>query len=230
MKKEFCCVLIVLSMLLYQGFTLIDEEGVVVSGDQTLLNKVVVIDPGHGGLDNGASSGNYYEDEINLEISYILKEELESRGAVVYMTRYDDQDLTQRDYMYSKQDDMYLRVREIDAFNPDYLLSIHLNASTSSSAWGSQVFYYKNSTNGLRLADSIHESMALVTGTTKDISPCEFMVLRATQTLGVLIECGFLTNGNERGQLVNESYQRKIAVAICEGLIQFDYTYIPSIN
>ena len=60
----------------------------------------------------------------------------------MYLTRSDDQDMTRRDYNYSKQDDMYLRALKIDEYKPDLFLSIHLN-SASSSAWGSQVFYYK---------------------------------------------------------------------------------------
>ena len=107
-----------------------------VTNTLTLEGVVVVIDPGHGGLDNGATHGGVKEDELNLKISYALKEELESKGATVYLTREDDQDMTQRDYNYSKQDDMYLRVRQIDEYNPNYLISIHLNSAPVSSAWG----------------------------------------------------------------------------------------------
>lgn len=146
-----------------------------------------------------------------------MKEELESRGATVYLTRTDDQDMTRRNYNYSKQDDMYLRVLKIDEYKPDLFLSIHLNSS-SSGAWGSQVFYYKNSQAGEHLAKCIHESMRPVTGTKKPISSCGFYVLRATQSLGVLVECGFLSNANERGQLRNAKYHKKLAVAISDGI------------
>ncbi|MFR7590118.1 MAG: N-acetylmuramoyl-L-alanine amidase family protein [Longibaculum sp.] len=188
-----------------------------VSSTQSLAKKVIVLDPGHGGLDNGANVGKVNEDELNLKICFALKEELESRGATVYLTRTDDQDMTRRNYNYSKQDDMYLRVLKIDEYQPDLFLSIHLNSS-SSGAWGSQVFYYKNSQEGERLAKCIHESMRPVTGTKKPISSCGFYVLRATQSLGVLVECGFLSNANERGQLKNAKYHKKLAVAISDGI------------
>lgn len=230
MKKYSVLIVLILSLLLRCVYQLSLTDEILVSSSNNLNGKVVVIDPGHGGLDNGASVGNYKEDEINLEISLKLKLELESRGATVYLTRQDDQDMTQRDYMYSKQDDMYLRVINIDSYNADYLISIHLNASTSSSAWGSQVFYYKNSTNGQRLAQDIHDKMVEVTGSQKSISGCEFMVLRATETLGVLVECGFLTNDNERGQLINAAYQLKLIKAISDGIENFNYTYIETIN
>ncbi len=59
-----------------------------------LLGKTIYIDPGHGGRDSGAVYKNIYEKDINLEISKRLEKELTSYGATVYMTRYDDIDLS----------------------------------------------------------------------------------------------------------------------------------------
>ena len=132
-------------IILFALCTCLYKPVIHVSSSQLLNQRVIVLDPGHGGLDNGASIAGVDEDELNLKISFALKEELESRGATVYMTRTDDQDMTRRNYNYSKQDDMYLRALKIDEYQPDLFLSIHLNSS-NSSAWGSQVFYYKNLT------------------------------------------------------------------------------------
>ena len=195
----------------------IKKTEIPVNSEQTLKNVSIVIDPGHGGLDNGASVGSVNEAELNLEISFALKEELENRGATVNLTREDGQDLTRRNHHYSKQDDMYLRALKIDEYQPDLFLSIHLNSS-NSSAWGSQVFYYKKSEDGKRLADSIHNQMKTLTGTRKNISSSSFYILRATQSLGVLIECGFLSNANERGQLKSRSYHKKLATVISDGI------------
>ena len=71
---------------------------------------------------------------------------------------------------------------------------------------------------GKELAKTIHQSMKAVTGTRKDISSSNFYILRSTKALGVLIECGFLSNGNERGQLRNSKYHQKLAVAIGDGI------------
>ena len=204
-------------IILFALCTCLYKPVIHVSSSQLLNQRVIVLDPGHGGLDNGASIAGVDEDELNLEISFALKEELESRGATIYMTRTDDQDMTRRDYNYSKQDDMYLRALKIDEYQPDLFLSIHLNSS-NSSAWGSQVFYYKKSEDGKRLADSIHNQMKTLTGTRKNISSSSFYILRATQSLGVLIECGFLSNANERGQLKSRSYHKKLATVISDGI------------
>ena len=204
-------------IILFALCTCLYKPVIHVSSSQLLSQRVIVLDPGHGGLDNGASIAGVDEDELNLKISFALKEELESRGATVYMTRTDDQDMTRRNYNYSKQDDMYLRALKIDEYQPDLFLSIHLNSS-NSSAWGSQVFYYKKSEDGKRLADSIHNQMKTLTGTRKNISSSSFYILRATQSLGVLIECGFLSNANERGQLKSRSYHKKLATVISDGI------------
>lgn len=217
---------IVLTALFYLGgkcFNL--TVPVTVSKGLSLKDVSIVIDPGHGGLDNGASVGRVYESELNLKISFALKDELENRGAKVYLTREDEQDMTKRNHHYSKQDDMYLRVKKIDEYKCDYLISIHLNSAPVSSAWGSQVFYYKNSEKGKRLATEIQTAMREVTGSPKPISGSSFRVLRATQTVGVLVECGFISNANERGQLQSGKYHQKLAIKICDGLENYRQKY-----
>lgn len=214
----------IVTLLCFGIMCLLYKPTLYVASHQSLAQKVIVLDPGHGGLDNGASVGKVNEDELNLKICFALKEELESRGATVYLTRTDDQDMTRRDYLYSKQDDMYLRALKIDEYKPDLFMSIHLNSS-HSSAWGSQVFYYKKSDQGQVLADCIHKRMKEVTGSKKNISSCEFYVLRATESLGVLIECGFISNANERGQLKNGKYHQKLSRSISDGIE--DYFQIP---
>lgn len=221
--KKYLAILLLMTICLVGYFWLKAPSltTTAVSANQNLTGFVVTIDPGHGGLDNGASVGKTKEDELNLKISEALKTELESRGATVYLTRSDDQDMTQRNYNYSKQDDMYLRAQKIDENNPDVFVSIHLNASSNTSAWGSQVFYYGKSEQGKTLAAIIHNAMKPVTGTTKKIQSADFYVLRCTKTVGVLIECGFISNANERGQLRSSKYHQKLASAISDGIEEY---------
>lgn len=216
MKKKWLSIIIVLSLM----FIVYTPYSGQVVNIQLLQGMKIVLDPGHGGEDCGAKYGNLHEADLNLKISFALKEELESRGATVYLTRTDDQDMTRRNYNYSKADDMYLRAIQIDKYEPDLFLSIHLNSS-SSSAWGSQVFYFEGSKEGEKLASAIHTTMKEVTGTKKSISSCHFQVLRATSSLGVLIECGFISNANERGQLKSSKYHKKLAVSISNGIEKY---------
>ena len=89
---------------------------------QELKGVKIVLDAGHGGFDNGTMDYGYKEDDINLEIILKLKEVLKKEGAKVYLTRDGDYDMTKRNHHYSKQDDMYLRVKKIDRFKADYLI------------------------------------------------------------------------------------------------------------
>lgn len=221
MKKIGIALLVILIVLLALLYNRQPSITSVSTSENNLSGFVITIDPGHGGFDNGANVGKTNEDELNLKISQALKTELESRGATVYLTREDDQDMTQRNHHYSKQDDMYLRAMKIDENNPDVFVSIHLNSTSSSSAWGSQVFYYKNSEQGKELAKMIHDAMKPVTGTRKKIQSAEFYVLRCTKTTGVLIECGFISNANERGQLRSSKYHQKLASAISDGIEKY---------
>ena len=190
---------------------------------QLLQGMKIVLDPGHGGEDCGAKYGNLHEADLNLKISFALKEELESRGATVYLTRTDDQDMTRRNYNYSKADDMYLRAIQIDKYEPDLFLSIHLNSS-SSSAWGSQVFYFEGSEEGKRLGETLQsflveyldkENHRLAKGNTS------YYLLKKTEVPLAIAECGFLSNGEEAALLVTEEYQEKVAEAICEGILAY---------
>lgn len=215
-KKIAIIIFLIIGLCIYTYYD--NKPTQVVNTTLSLSNRIIVIDPGHGGLDNGASAGKIKEDVLNLKISNALKEELESRGAVVHLTRTDDNDVTNRNHHYSKQDDMYLRVRKIDEYNADLFISIHLNASTSSSTWGSQVFYYGKSETSKELATDIHKAMLPITGSKKKIESANFYVLRCTKTKGVLVECGFITNGNEKGQLSSTKYHKKLASAISDGI------------
>ena len=100
--------------LLLSLLTITTINTIPVAKELTLQNVSDTLDPGHGGLDNGANVGKTREDDLNLKICFALREELQSRGAAVYMTREGDYDMTERNHHYSKQDDMYLRVKKID--------------------------------------------------------------------------------------------------------------------
>ena len=69
-----------------------------------LLGKVIYIDPGHGGLDPGTIYKDIYEKDINLEICLKLQKVLESEGAIIYLTRYGDYDLSNNSYSRKKSD------------------------------------------------------------------------------------------------------------------------------
>lgn len=87
--------------------TFIISETSAYVNDLPLLGKVIYIDPGHGGRDPGTSYGGLLEKDLNLSISFKLRDELMSKGALVYMTRESDIDFSSR-WDIKKKEEIYI--------------------------------------------------------------------------------------------------------------------------
>ena len=185
---------------------------------------VVFIDPGHGGIDPGAIYKDIYEKDINLSISFKLKELLEQENIKVYMTRSGDYDLAVTNAQNRKRSDLSRRSNIINRSGSDLYVSIHLNMTTSSTWYGAQVFYSDNDPNNEYLASLIQKQLAKDTQTKRKISMTNEMYLHNRIKIpGVLVEAGFLSNPNERYLLKTDDYQYKLAKSIKEGIIKYLY-------
>ncbi|UZQ82541.1 N-acetylmuramoyl-L-alanine amidase CwlD [Thermoanaerobacter sp. RKWS2] len=185
-----------------------------------IMNKVVVIDAGHGGPDPG-KPGKYGkdEDELNLEIAQKLRELIEESGGIVVMTREDD---TLSDSSLSK--DLKNRVVKANEVIADVLISIHLNSFSQSKYKGAQVFYQNNSEKGKLLAELIQQELRNTLDPDNDRmakSSNSYYLLRNAKMPAVIVECGFMSNPEEEKLLNDENYQYKIAWAIYKGLIHY---------
>lgn len=188
-----------------------------------LLGKLIYIDPGHGGRDPGAIYKDIYEAPINLEISKTLAERLEKKGAIVYMTRTGDYDISNKNSWNKKHSDLQNRVNLIENANADLYLSIHLNADSSNKWKGAQVFYDDVNDKNKILAEKLQESFKNNLKSNRKIKEIStyYMYRRIKSVPGVLVEVGFLTNQNERYLLRQKSYQNKVSDAIIDGVIKF---------
>ena len=185
---------------------------------------VVFIDPGHGGIDPGAIYKDIYEKDINLSISFKLKEVLEEEGIVVYMTRMGDYDLAVTNAINRKRSDLSRRSNIINRSNSDLYVSIHLNDVASSVWYGAQVFYSDNDEKNEFLANLIQEELKKNTKTKRKIKMTNEMYLHNRIKIpGVLIEAGFLSNPNERYLLRQEKYQYKLVECIKRGILKYLY-------
>ena len=98
--RNYCLILFLLFL-----FSL----GLVKAKELPLIGKVIYLDPGHGGSDPGAVYGNIYEANLNLEIALKTQKELEKQGAIVYLTRYGDYDLSVKNAQLRKRSDLSRR-------------------------------------------------------------------------------------------------------------------------
>ena len=184
---------------------------------KTLKGKTIYLDPGHGGKDVGTSINEIYEKDINLEISQYLKQELLNRGAVVLMTREGDYDLSSPSASLRKRSDFDNRIKLINNSNADMYLSIHINYLSQTQYSGAQVFYNKDNE---QLANVFQQVLNEELGSTREYKKMErdYYMYKRLNKPGLLVECGFISNYQERKKLITPEYQKKIAVAIANAI------------
>lgn len=201
-----------------------DYEGVV-------TNKIVV-DPGHGGFDGGASGNGVTEKDINLAIGKKLKEELTKCEMRVIMTREEDcstADENRPKNISAKKSDLLNRKNMAEENNADIFVSIHMNKFEDSKYFGAQVFY-ADTEESKRLGECIQKAMPRVLndGNTRVAKKAEksVFILNGVKVPSVIIECGFLSNKKEAESLKNDEYQKNVAKAITQGIKD----YLESVN
>ena len=186
-----------------------------------LLGKIIVLDAGHGGTDSGAKNGKIVEKELNLLLVKKLEKELISRGATVYLTREEDNDLSSRT-SERKRSDLYNRAKYINTIKPNMYISIHLNATTSSSWKGLQVFYNKNNEENKVIAETITNNLKNNINNIREVKEeNKYYMYKYIKYPGVLIEAGFISNPDENYLLRQEEYQNKLIILIADAIEKY---------
>lgn len=177
-----------------------------------LVGKVIVIDPGHGGNDNGATGSSFstLEKTVNLQVGMILRHKLEAAGAKVIMTRSDDRKLT-----------LQQRVDVAIQNNADIFVSIHHNTHPNSMTNGTIIFHYNRGNSG-KLASLVQNEVVKATNY-KDLQSRfgNYYVLRENPVTSILAEIGFLSNYNEEIKLRSEKQQELAADGLFKGILQY---------
>lgn len=222
MLKGFAAILLFVSI-----FIAARQAAVEVNESAVLMKEkyCVVIDAGHGGDDPGKVGINgVLEKELNLKIAEKLKFFLEASDVDVVMTRTTDAGLYDENSSGKKVQDMKNRVRIIEENKPDLAVSIHQNSYNAEKVKGAQVFYYTNSTQSQKLADTIQNRLI------KKLDPSNnrtskandsYYLLKKTSRPIVIVECGFLSNPEEAELLCDSLYQERTAWQIHMGIMQY---------
>ena len=191
-------------------------------------DKVILIDPGHGGIDGGAKSkAGTIEKDINLQISLKLRDNLEEKGYKVYMTRDEDEGLYQKGNTIKekKREDLNRRVQMKKETDCDIFVSIHQNMFPQSKCYGAQVWYASNE-NSYNLAtvvqDSIKESVKDNNKRVAKPAAEAYLILRDKyEGASILVECGFLSNPDEESRLKSDEHQNLIVEGISNGIDKY---------
>ena len=187
-----------------------------------LNEKIIYLDPGHGGNDPGAYYKNVKESDLNLQLSNRIMKALKDDGATVYLTRYDDYDLSVNHAYNRKRSDLSRRANIINKSGCDMFISIHLNASESFSWYGAQVYYDNINSENQKIAAIFQEELKRYLNTTRDYKEnnTKYMQHRINRP-GILLEAGFLSNANERYMLQKKSYQDKVAEVVRKSVVKY---------
>jgi len=176
----------------------------------SLKNKLIVIDPGHGGTDPGAVVGNVKEKDLNLDIAIRLKNLLEANGVRVIMTREDDTFVN-----------LYARAGIANEVNADLFISIHHNSATST-ATGTETLYYPDPEKRL-FAQALQNAVVSQTGFRNRgiVERPGIVVTRETKMPSALVEVGFMTNPNELAILQTDEFKQKVAQGLLQGIMDY---------
>lgn len=186
-----------------------------------LFGKTITIDIGHGGKDPGTVVNNILEKDINLKIGKYLEKELIKKGANVILTRNGDYDLSSPNSYRRKKSDFDNRIKIINNSSASMYVSIHLNYLEQASYYGPQVFYNNINNNNKKIANNMQNILnkKLKTNRKVKLIPEDIYMYSRLNVPGVLVECGFLSNYNEKTKLMSKEYQQKIAKYISEGIV-----------
>lgn len=189
----------------------------------TVGNQTILIDAGHGGVDPGAVGKISLEKDITLTVSQRVKFLVQQAGGKAIMVREEDVDLgTAQGLLKRKREDLAQRIQLAEDEGADVYLSIHVNSSPNARLIGPQVFYYADSAEGKLLAQSIQEQLnSLAGGRRVAKGNQELFILKKANRAAVMIELGFLSNGEEEQKLNDSNYQQQLAVAVYQGLANY---------
>lgn len=185
-------------------------------------DKIIVIDPGHGGIDPGTSGGGYTEASVNLAVAKYLKELLDEREDwKVYYTR-----------LNNTLPDLSTRVEFANALHADMLVSIHCNYNPVSVVNGVEVLYSKvqgaeDTFNSKYLAELCTTYVAEETGL-KERPIVErssnLHIIKYCKMPMALIEFGYMSNRKDLALITSEEAQRGCARAVYRAIEEGYYT------
>ena len=208
MKKNYICLFLFLLFFCFFNVAFASEKK---------LQNIVILDPGHGGVDPGTVIDDIKEKDINLKIALKVKEKLEQKNITVLLTRDGDYDLASPEVNRRKKSDFDHRIRRINESGANYYISIHLNYLENKSYFGPQVFY---TTENKDLAIQMQNDCNKILNVNREAKkiPNTIYMYSKLKVPGVLIECGFLSNDEERKKLLDDNYIDNLASIIANNL------------
>lgn len=154
-------------------------------------------------------------------MSEVLRDTLMEKGAIVYMTRDADEDLSSQWDDRKKRGDLYRRLLLYKEVPTEVYLSMHVNADETSTSKGIEVLYHNINKKNKVLGEVLMKNFEKDFSNTRKLITTDLYMYRNTTVPGVLIECGFISNPDDRYQMKKKSYQKKLATSISNSLMEY---------
>lgn len=220
-KLPAICLFYFLIVAVFIGLTIGGSEVVsTMTENQPVQRKhIVIIDPGHGGIDGGATScTGILESEINLSIGLRLNDLMHLIGYETQMIRTTDTSVYTEGNTIAQQkiSDLKERVRVVNETTNGVLISIHQNTFSDGRYSGAQVFY-SDMPESRKLAESLQSAVIRTLNPSSNRKPKKadgIYLLERVERTAVLVECGFLSNPEEEAKLRSVGYQQKLCCVI----------------
>ncbi len=237
MKNAMPCVgLVVLAGCL--TFIVAPDEGPTFESQvDAVLNPfpTVVLDPGHGGKDDGARAHGLVEKNLSLDVALRVEKILKPFNFPVIVTRRDDTFISLEE-----------RTAVANRLESAIFVSIHFNHAPDRSSTGVETFYASQKIppeaewtwvgffnkpevaapdDGETLAGFIQAALVMRTdAVNRGIKGRELYVVRHTRCPAVLVEGGFINNPLEAQLISNGEYRERLARAVAEGIMSYQKT------
>lgn len=221
--SELLPVFLVLAALLFLYSRNTRQDMVSVSTAAEPL-PVLVIDPGHGGIDGGAVGiDGTKESDLNLRIALKMQAIAQLYGAETQMTRVDDSRRT--DILdYSEHEDLVYRTNLINKVDNGVLFSVHMNFFPTSQPSGAQILYAAGE-GSAELGELVQRNIvAFLQPENRRLAepaPSQLYITSHVKCPAVLAECGFLSNLSELEKLSDNRYQSSMALLLAGSYLQF---------
>ncbi|MBS4194792.1 N-acetylmuramoyl-L-alanine amidase [Lederbergia citri] len=182
----------------------------IVTDTNEVSTKTIVIDPGHGGRDEGAAGANgTIEKNLTLNAALLLSEKLKKAGFNVILTRSADEYVSLQD----RAELAYIK-------NADIFISLHFDSIEDSSVHGHTTYYYYD--DEVKIAEAIHNRITdAIHISDRGVRYGDYYVLRENQRPSILLELGYLSNPAEEQVIKTKKYMDKITNAIEKGLVDY---------
>ena len=218
-KKLGPLYLLVIIATLSVGFIMDKAVTVLAPAKLERPSTVYIIDPGHGGIDGGATScTGILESQLNLEIALRLNDLMHLLGQHTIMIRTTDKSVytSGTTIAAQKASDLKQRVRIVNETENGVLISIHQNIFSDGKYAGTQIFY-SDDTESKVIAEKLQTNFMkfIDPSNNRKTKPAKgIYLMEHISQPGILIECGFLSNIEEEAKLRSRSHQMRMCAVI----------------